>query len=321
MSKPAPEFYDLSERLLNSGRSYWGNLGYWKSAIDYSSACEALAHQLAEAVSLNENSRIFDAGFGCGDQLLLWLNHYNAHSIAGINYSKSQTALAKVRLEKMRLEKEDSFRFIIQGDVADLNKSIIFETQAINTVLALDCAYHFPSRKHFLADSFNLLARSDKTKSENQSRPVIGLTDLVLASADLSWGKRLLLNAMLKLSKIPKENTVTLEEYENQLQEAGFSNITSKDISKYVLPSFGRALYGLSLNSRFLNNQSIKALMERRRNEPHEQLAASSIESLYRYEIKNTRALWLKYKVTAVFLAWAYKRGVLRYMVICGVKA
>ena len=201
----------------------------------------------------------------------------------------------------------------------------IYETQLINTVLALDCAYHFPSRKKFLADSFKLLVSPDKTRNSDQKKAVIGLTDIVLASDNLSWGKGLLLQIMLKLSNIPKENTVTLEEYENQLKIAGFSNIISKDISQYVLPLFGQSL----------NKRSFKTLIERRSierdndkklrneklgNERHKQLVANSIESPYRYKIKNPRALWLKYKVTAVFLTWAYKRGVLRYIVICGVK-
>ncbi len=173
------DFYDLSERLLNSGDAYWGNLGYWKVGDDYSAACEGLARQLATAVNLNQDSRILDAGFGCGDQLLLWLKDYNIQLLCGINYSASQTVLAKQRLKQFEFRQFElrqsqantdgthliSSENIFQGDVADLknglavvcNESDIDSRKDINTILALDCAYHFPFRKNFFNDSFQIL--------------------------------------------------------------------------------------------------------------------------------------------------------------------
>lgn len=283
--KNKSEFYDLSERLLNSGDAYWGNLGYWKEGCDYSEACEALARQLACAVNLRKNSRVLDAGFGCGDQLLLWLKNYHIQFLCGINYSVSQTELAKQRLEQLRHDSAIgcSSEYIIQGDVADLNNFPAVNNNGINTVLALDCAYHFPSRKKFFEDSFQLLRNSQQDRIVEPSSACIGLTDIVLAGSQLSWGKRALLNIMLSLSRIPRDNIVTLTEYEDQLQHAGFDHVTSKDISGYVFESFGSWL--------------------------------ASQEARIRHG-KANRSAWLKYKVTAAFLAWAYRNEVLRYIVI-----
>lgn len=278
--KQATEFYDLSERLLNSGDAYWGNLGFWECANDYSEACEALAHQLALKVNLTEESRILDAGFGCGDQLLLWLKKYRVEFLCGVNYSVSQTQLAKQRLVDSENTSANP-EFLIQGDVTDLLSPPSWgcsplSHENINTVLALDCAYHFPSRKLFFTDSFNVLS-----KSEGRGR--IGLTDIVLADAPLSWGKRWILNAMLNASGIPQENIVTLAEYNDQLQQAGFKQVDSQDISEYVFEPFGHWL------------KSNKAA---------------------RGKLKGNSSAWLKYKVTAAFLAWAYKKQVLRYVVV-----
>lgn len=285
MSKIPPEFYNLSERLLNSGSSYWGNLGYWKSATDYSSACEDLAHQLAEAVSLNENSRIFDAGFGCGDQLLMWLKHYKVKIVSGINYSNSQTFLAKKRLDQAGFYQ--TAQSIIQGDVANLNKYVEFNKASINAVLALDCAYHFPSRKQFFKDSFSLLKQSEESQSSYVSQPVLGLTDIILAHAKISWGKKILLNTMLTVSNIPKENIVTLQQYECELKQAGFKHIQAKDISDYVFDPFG-CFIKKELAGRGEIKENLKGQMSAR----------------------------IKYKMTAIFLHWAYRHNILRYVVI-----
>ena len=299
------EFYDLSERLLNSGDAYWGNLGYWQAGDDYSTACEGLAHQLANAVNLNQDSRILDVGFGCGDQLLLWLKDYNIQFLCGINYSVSQTVLAKQRLKQFELRQFElsqsqantdgtnlgSSDNIFQGDVADLKNGLAVvcseANNDINTILALDCAYHFPSRKNFFDDSFKVLKSSAKTNQDNNgikaSTACIGLTDIVLADAPLSWGRRMLLNIMLSASRIPKDNIVTLAEYQGQLQQAGFDCIASEDISEFVFEPFGNWL-------------------------------KSSKDAVHK--LRGHRSAGLKYRVTAAFLAWAYRNEVLRYIVI-----
>lgn len=280
-AKQTLEFYDLSERLLNSGDAYWGNLGYWQSGDDYSAACEGLAHQLARAVNLNKNSRILDVGFGCGDQLLLWLKDYDVHSLSGINYSTSQTQLAQRRLHQLGYIK--SSENIIQGDVAALNNSLTVKNHEINTVLALDCAYHFPCRRTFFTDSYEILKNSQKRLVDEASDASIGLTDIVLASSSLSWRKRLMLNIMLSLSQIPQKNIVTLAEYKNQLQQAGFDQVVSHDISESVFEPFGDWLRSQKTGALYLAGQ---------------------------------RSARIKYKVTTAFLAWAYRNNVLRYVVI-----
>ena len=295
------EFYDLSERLLNSGDAYWGNLGYWQAGDDYSMACEGLARQLATAVNLNQDSRILDVGFGCGDQLLLWLKDYNIQFLCGINYSVSQTVLAKQRLKQFELSQFElsqsqantdgaslsSSDNIFQGDVADLKNGLAVACKNINTILALDCAYHFPSRKNFFDDSFQILKSSATANQDNNgikaSAACIGLTDIVLANAPLSWGKRMLLNIMLSASRIPQDNIVTLAKYKDQLKQAGFDCIASEDISEFVFEPFGNWL-------------------------------KSSKDA--DHKLRGNRSAGLKYRVTAIFLAWAYRNNVLRYVVI-----
>ena len=280
-----PEFYDLSERLLNSGDACWGNLGYWKEGDDYSQACENLAHHLAGAINLDQDSRVFDAGFGCGDQLLLWRKDYHVQFLCGINYSISQTALAKIRVRQQ--DQPGSSDYLVQGDVADLKTCSAINHKAVNKIVALDCAYHFPSREKFLCDSFQILQQSNKNVQILNEREVpaarIGLTDIVLAQPTLTWRKRWVLNVMLKFSRIPNQNIVTLDEYKNQLHQAGFTHVISQDISAGVFIPFG-------------------------------DWVTSSKEAAHK--LRGNRSAWVKYRVTAGFLKWAFKHKVLRYVVI-----
>jgi ubiquinone/menaquinone biosynthesis C-methylase UbiE len=275
------EFYDLSERILNSGDHYWGNLGYWQDGCDYSTACEQLARYLACAVELNSECRVLDAGFGCGDQLLLWLKDYHIEFLCGVNYSIIQTELALQRLQQEGYH--DAVNNIQRADIAELSNFPQIHSENINRVLALDCAYHFSSREKFIEDSYRILTAS-KSDRTNQK---IGLTDIVLAEGmtgnRLSWRKRILLNIMLRLSQIPQRNVITLQEYKQQLAQVGFKQIVSQDISEYVFLPFGH----------WLPSQEDR--------------------------IKKTtskRSVWLKYKITTTFLAWAYKHEVLRYVII-----
>lgn len=274
------EFHDLSEKILNTGDQYWGNLGYWQAGDDYSMACKGLANQLAVAAGLNSSSRILDVGFGCGDQLLLWLNEHRIESLCGINYSFSQTAVAQQRLvSNGYLEAADNIHSADVSKLLDLPQLKTAHLNEINTVLALDCAYHFPSREQFIRDSFTLLIESNNPQPKR-----IVLTDIVLAKdlSQLSWPKKGILKGMLWLSRIPQNNIVPEKDYISTLQDIGFKKVDSQDISEFVFLPFGAWL----------------ALEENRIKE-----AASS------------RSIWLKYKVTTTFLAWAYNKDVLRYVI------
>jgi cyclopropane fatty-acyl-phospholipid synthase-like methyltransferase len=279
--EPVSEFYDLSERILNTGDFYWGNLGYWQQGSDYSTACAHLARILAEAVDLNQNSRVFDAGFGCGDQLLLWMREYQVEFLAGINYSVSQTELAQQRLKQAGFK--ESANNLYQGNITELNRDLKFHTKNINRILALDCAYHFPSRKQFVEDSYQILQAS---KNDGYHKK-IAFTDIVLANTaagkTLPWRKRILLNTMLRLSQIPQENIITLQEYEQQLHQSGFEQVSSQDISEHVFLPFGHWL--VSQEDRIKKSTG-------------------------------KRSIWLKYKITSAFLAWAYNNQILRYVIV-----
>ena len=222
------EFHDLSEIALNREGEAWGNLGYWRDARDYSSACRALAMRLGQAAQLDGNSVVMDAGFGCGDQIALWREHYQVGQIFGVNQSRSQTDYARRTLPKKGYDL--NVGALRTGDIDD-DKQWQFSAadQPVNRVLALDCVYHFPSRQRFLGKAFHRLQPGGR----------IAVTDFVLAGGrkDSPW-KQLILRTMLKLSHIPVANMESEEDYISGLQKTGFEQVAMEDISAPVMAGF-----------------------------------------------------------------------------------
>ncbi|MFK7841238.1 MAG: hypothetical protein AB8B54_03145 [Sphingorhabdus sp.] len=240
------EFHDLAELTLNREGQSWGNLGYWQSATDYSEAGRALAILLGEAAELDSQSVVFDAGFGCGDQLLLWLIHFHVAEVFGANLSRSQTAYAQNSLTESGHPKA-AFA-IVQGDINDPDvwSAALGENQPSH-ILALDCAYHFPSRLAFftLADQ------------HLESAGRLALTDFILSDQhDRNSFTHRILRWMLKKSHIAETNIVRKDIYLRQLGDAGFKQARLVDISEHVMPGFARYLretHGASNNGKRLD--------------------------------------------------------------------
>lgn len=222
------EFHDLAELALNREGQSWGNLGYWKNETEYSDACQALAILLGEQARLDRHSVVFDAGFGCGDQLLLWLEHFRVTQVRGANLSRSQTAYAKAKLVKAGFPA--AAIAIVQGDINDPDAwRATLDGDKPSHVLALDCAYHFPDRVAFIALAHQHLAPAGR----------LALTDFLLSDQHRAGSfKHRLLRWMLKRSHIAEANIVRRDLYLSQLRESGFGEIRIIDISEHVMPGF-----------------------------------------------------------------------------------
>ncbi len=275
------EFHDLAELALNRDGQSWGNLGYWHTANDYSDACRALAQLLGDQAGLGEQSVLLDAGFGCGDQLLLWLEHFGVARVRGANLSSSQTVYAKTKLAKVGFK--DAAAAIMRGDINDPEVWwLALQGDRPSHIVALDCAYHFPSRPDFVGLARQHLAPSGR----------LALTDFLLADQHNTGSfVHRLLRWMLRRSHIAEANIVHRDHYRRQLQESGFSDIRIIDVSEHVMPGFARFVRKLR------RGHSVA--------DTGKNLGWSG---------------QIKYRVTGRFLEWAYRRSILRYCLITATK-
>lgn len=93
-----------------------------------------------------------------------------------------------------------------------------------NSIIAIDCAYHFNTRETFLRQSFKRLAPEGR----------IALADICFTSGPNRW--------LPLVAGIPKENMITPDHYVRMLEEIGFEDVKLEDISDDVFPGFSQFL-------------------------------------------------------------------------------
>lgn len=172
-----------------------------------------------------------DAGYGCGDSLLVHLEHPNVPRptrLVGItsqhyHYSRAldRTNLRNPGGVDVRLYKGDAvYRPSSQSHPLARN-----HLNTYTSILALDCAYHFDTRRAFLEQAFACLAPGGR----------VALADLCFVPGSLSsWTK-------LKVSvagTMPWNNIITTEEYIATLRAIGYVDVDLQDISEHVFPPF-----------------------------------------------------------------------------------
>ena len=291
------EFYNLEDLQLNISPengalpTSWGNLGYWKdlnlkqTSDTYAKACESLACELADfsglikqSSDLDSSFTVLDTGFGCGDQLVTWLTRYNITRLYGINLSVSQTQMAKQRISTL--------------SSSDFNRT----EQVICRLETGDCCD--PEQWKQVPDNVQRILALDcayhfNNKTEyfrlSQSKlainGVLAISDLVLNQPIQSPLHKLLLKTICHLSHIPYKQLQTLTEYNEELKTLGLNLVANKDITDHVFMPFGQWL-------------------------------AYFIQDVNRHNKVSGKLNWAKYKGTALFLKWLYKKHILSYQIL-----
>lgn len=207
----------IDRTLLNHGfpGSTWGNLGFWTDAQNYPAACRALAITLAGAAQLQPGCSVLDVGFGCGDQLLIWKQHFGVGRITGVETDASAVSVALGKLAEFT----DVSLHLGNGNWGPLDESY-------DRVLALDCAYHFALRSAFFTHAFQTLMPGG----------MLALTDIVVADDTHSSEHA----RLAKLCGIPPENLLTQTAYAQALTNLGFTAVTLQRLDEEVLSGFTR---------------------------------------------------------------------------------
>ena len=95
-----------------------------------------------------------------------------------------------------------------------------------DSILALDCAYHFNTRHKFLEQSFQKLTPGGS----------IALADICFLSSSLNTRRTRLITSIVNL--IPKYNQISVEEYIDNMKQIGYVDVVIEDVSSEVFPGF-----------------------------------------------------------------------------------
>ena len=146
------QIYDIiGTQNLYGEESLFINFGYWKDdPATLDEASRDLARLAARSADFNPSDVVVDCGPGYGDQDILWVNEFGVKHITGINVAAEQIAIATRRSEEAGLA--DRIDYVHASAIA-----LPLEDQSCTKVVALESAFHFPSRVDFFSEALRVL--------------------------------------------------------------------------------------------------------------------------------------------------------------------
>ncbi|KAJ2962533.1 hypothetical protein NQZ79_g2391 [Umbelopsis isabellina] len=167
-------------------------------------------------ISRDINGAETDVGFGCGDSCFMLAEEYNYQvTVRKLNVPQCyHFEIAQRRLQDQYSHLDKSIQ-LIKGSATDL--TIIFKNSPpFQSIVAIDCAYHFDTRWTFLNQCARLLTPNGR----------IGLFDVAIQPNAFSLPyKRRIFDKICSLGNIPVANLVDHEEYEARLRHIGYTDI------------------------------------------------------------------------------------------------
>ena len=216
-----------TQLLHHGGRpGAWGSLGWWgevpDAATDYLGACTALASRVALAAGVSAGDRVLSVACGEGEELRLWLRHFGAGAVVGVERDAMRVGRAKAATAALAGVQ------VLQGSGRAL-LDLGLQAASFDRVLCVDAAYHLQPRSAFLQAAFTLL------------RPggTLAYTDLLADRSAAGW-RRTLLALGASVCGLPAGSLSDGPAAAQGLREAGFIAPQVQRLDEEVLGGFTR---------------------------------------------------------------------------------
>lgn len=215
--------YDLlREGDLWSIESNYLNLGYWPGTNNIDEASRQLAMLVASHADISGPQLVLDAGCGFGDQCILWADQYPQARFCAISNSQEQLKRALQLVQRRELSEQIS---IINCNAA----ACPFPANSFDSILALESAFHFNTREQFFCHAWDLLKPGGRiVLADFIARPAVDLVHRVARElGSIAW-------------QIPKDNLCSKQQYQQQMQDSGFTDVNIRDVTEQVVEPFAR---------------------------------------------------------------------------------
>lgn len=196
-----PQFIEFFEQ------SDFANYGYWDEQTQgQRQACHNLVRKLLDRMP-DKSGKILDVACGKGETTRCLLEHYPADAITAINISERQLAAGRQNVPGAAF---------LEMDATQLD----FPNDAFGNILCVEAAFHFDTRREFLAEALRVL------------RPggVLSLSDILMT-----------IEAERNREFRTEENFLAgPEEYAAMLRELGYRNVRIDDVTEACWRRFFR---------------------------------------------------------------------------------
>lgn len=203
--------------------------GYWKdvrtadgSMCDFADAAEAMSRLVCDAAKAHPGDRVLDVGCGWGGTVASLNDRYDDIDLTGLNIDPRQLERARHEV----LARPSNKVNFVEGDACRMP----FEDASFDVVLAVECAFHFESRKLFF----------DEVKRVLKPGGRFALCDLVPAE-EWRWflpiGEKFFEPYKRKLVG-PTDITYSRKRYLALARAAGLHLVHDQDVTPNTLPTY-----------------------------------------------------------------------------------
>lgn len=199
------------------------------SVEGYLKAAEEMTHRVCEAAGVTDGTRILDVGCGFGGTIDYLNDRLSGCDLVGLNIDIRQLERAR-DLVKPKYGNSVSF---LAGDATQLP----LVGDSFDVVLAIECAFHFPSRRRFLREAARVACPGGSLSMTDFMRGSDALADMVKWHESGGQGDP---NAFYGTNA----QSITSRTYERMARAAGLVPHLDENITPNTLPTY-RSLQNL----------------------------------------------------------------------------